>query len=131
MGKRGIALPFQADGRGRLVTIDRDAELSKIINMQLQNMESNNPFQDLGLGEEMIFAVDNDDLQSDLRRRINEIFRQLQLQDRARLEKPPVFSLTAEGELEVAISYIDLETNKIDEFTRVFPGGGSFAAGGV
>lgn len=122
MPKRGIALPFQTNGRGRLVLCESEEQLRKIIMLNLMNLDSDNPFQsDLGLGAEMIFALQSEQLKAELRRRINATFRRLQLQNRARLAKQPVFTERSETqELEVNISYINLEENKEDKLSLVF-----------
>ena len=121
-GKTGIALPFSTDGRGRLARTAGEGQLSKVILLNLMDLESANPFQDdLGLGAFMIFAVNNEDLHTELRRRINELFRRLQLQDRAKLARPPSFQTNiAEQELEMNISYVNLEENKPGDISETF-----------
>jgi len=121
----GIAIPFQANGRGRLLLVSGEDQLRKIILLNLMNLESDNPFQqDIGLGGEMIFAVQSNELKGELRRRVNAFFRRLQLQNRARLAKPPVFEERPESqELEMIISYINLEDNKPSDLAITFTPG--------
>jgi hypothetical protein len=116
-GKTGIAIPFSADGRGRLALVSGNEQLEKIIMLNLSGLESANPFQgDLGLGEDMVFAIASTKLRTEVRRRINALFRRLQLSDRARLEGAPAFTTDSQNqELTVDIKYINLEEDKPGE----------------
>jgi len=113
-GKTGIAIPFSADGRGRLAMVSGNAQLEKIIILNLSDLASANPFQgDIGLGAEMVFAISSAKLRAEVQRRIKMLFRRLQLQDRARLETSPAFSSdSTKQELTVEIRYINLEEDK-------------------
>lgn len=113
-GKTGIALPFSADGRGRLALVSGNQQLEKIIILNLNDLESDNPYQgDIGLGADMIFAIASAKLRGDVRRKIALLFRRLQLQDRARLDGSPSFQEDSQNqELTVDISYINLEEDK-------------------
>ena len=52
-------------------------------------------------------------MRADIRRRINALFRRLQLQDRARLDGAPEFATNSElQEVTCDITYINLEENK-------------------
>lgn len=132
-GKNGIAVPFSSDGRGRLALVSGDEQLRKIIICGLMDCENENPFnQDIGLGSQMIFAQNIDSLQADLRRRINALFRRLQLADRARLASPVKFTVnSAEQELECDVHYLNIEENKSSDlsigFVRSAAGGASQA----
>lgn len=83
--------------------------------LNLSDLDSANPFQevDLGLGADMVFAVGSDKLRAEVRRRINVLFRRLQLQDRARLDGSPQFTSDSQNqELTVDINYINLEEDR-------------------
>jgi len=116
-GKTGIAIPFAADGRGRLALSSGNAQLEKIITLNLSDLESANPFQgDIGIGADMVFAIASVKLRADVRRKINLLFRRLQLSDRARLDGSPTFTSNSTlQELTVDINYINLEENKPGE----------------
>jgi hypothetical protein len=113
-GKTGIAVPFSSDGRGRLALVSGDNQLSKIIMLNLSDLDSTNPYQgDIGIGAEMVFAIASTRLRADIRRRINALFRRLQLQDRARLDGAPDFVTDSSlQEVTCSITYINLEENK-------------------
>lgn len=121
-GKTGLALPFAADGRGRLALVSGNDQLEKIIGLNLSDLDSSNPFQgDIGLGSDVVFAVASVKLRADLNRRINLLFRRLQLQDRARLSGRPEFTTdSATQELSVDIKYINLEENKAGQIGLKF-----------
>ncbi len=113
-GKTGLAIPFNADGRGRLAMVSGNAQLEKIIILNLSDLDSANPFQgEIGLGADMVFAIASTKLRADIKRRINALFRRLQLQDRARLEGAPTFTPDPIlNEMTVDVTYINLEENK-------------------
>lgn len=121
-GKTGLALPFSADGRGRLALVSGNNQLEKIIILNLSDLESENPFQsDLGLGADMVFAVASDKLRAEVNRRIKLLFRRLQLSDRARLEGPVIFTTDDNlQEMTVDIKYINLEEDKPGELGITF-----------
>lgn len=115
-GKIGIQLPVQGDGRGRLVRTSGNDQLQKVISLNLQPLDSANPYQaDIGLGGQVIFAIADVNAQQDLRRRINALFRNLQLQDRARLAGPPTFEVDSEKQdMNCTIDYVNLEEQKAE-----------------
>lgn len=120
-GKTGIAVPVSGDGRGRFAFVSGEAQLAKLISVNLSDCDSDNPFQDLGTGRDAIFAVNDDRTRINLRQRINRLFTRLQLQDRARLRQPAVFTTNSEEqELDVEIEYINLEEDKPGDVTVKF-----------
>lgn len=126
IGKTGLAFPFQSNGRGRLKLVSSEEQLRKIIGLNLSDLSSGNPFQeaDLGLGSDAIFAIGDESLQAELRRRIQFLFRRLLLQNRAKLLGSPVFMMKSETqELEVVVKYLNLEENREDEVGITFSAG--------
>lgn len=121
-GKTGLAIPFAADGRGRLALVSGNDQLEKIIILNLSDLDSANPFQgDIGIGAEMVFSIASTKLRAEVKRRISMLFRRLQLQDRARLDGAPAFSQDSKTqELTVEIKYINLEENKPGEVGLTF-----------
>ena len=122
MAHVGIAIPFQANGRGGLLLLTGGEQMRKIIFTRLSDCESSNPYQqDIGIGADMIFAINDESLQAELRRRIDLNFSELRAQGRARLLKPPLFKRKSETqELEVLVQYLDMETNKPEEVKMIF-----------
>lgn len=89
-------------------------QLEKIIWMNLSDLDSANPYQgEIGLGADMVFAIASAKLRADIKRKINALFRRLQLQDRARLKDAPKFTTNSNlQEMTVDIEYINLEEDK-------------------
>lgn len=102
--------------------VSGNAQLEKIIILNLSDLDSANPYQgDIGLGAEAVFAIASVQLRADVRRRINKLFRRLQLQDRARLDGAPVFNANSNlQEMTVDIKYINLEEDKPGEVGLTF-----------
>lgn len=113
-GKTGIAIPFSADGRGRLALVSGENQLRKLIILNLSDCDSANPYQDdLGIGADMVFAIASVKLRADVKRRATLLFRRLQLSDRARLAEPPSFETDqASQSITMNIDYINLEENR-------------------
>lgn len=125
-GKVGIDSPMDSDGRGGLKRSTGLDQLKKLIRNNLQDCDSENPFQDdLGLGSQHIFELNNEDAQSDLRVRIKALFKRLSLENRASLDGPITFT-SVDGEMTADVSYINLEENKPDNLTISRSAGGSF-----
>jgi len=129
-GKTGIAIPFSADGRGRLALVSGDDQLRKLIILNLSDCDSANPYQDdLGLGADMIFAIASVKLRADVKRKVNSLFRRLQLTDRARLSGPPSFTTDEEEQsITMDIDYINLEENRPGQLGMKFSLGSSVNA---
>lgn len=122
VGKRAIAVPVSGDGRGRLSLVSGEDQLRKMIMLNLQDLESSNPFQgDIGMGGDMLLTNNTEAIQPELKRRINSLFRRLQLEDRARLAKAVSFKIVPETqELEAFVGYVNLEENKPAEVSLLF-----------
>jgi hypothetical protein len=124
-GKVGIASPLTSNGRGGLLRSSGEGQLKKIIRSNLQDCDSDNPFQsDLGIGNGHIYGLNNEDAQSELRIRIKALFKRLSLENRASLLPPVVFTTIGE-ELTADINYINLEENKQDMVTLSRAEGGA------
>ncbi len=116
-GKVGMSSPLATNLRGGLMRSSGHEQLVKLIRANLQDCDSDNPFQgDLGIGNQHIFKLDNDDSQSELMIRIKQLFKRLSLENRASLNGTINFS-SVDGELTAEVSYIDLEENKPDTLT--------------
>lgn len=121
----GIALPLQVV-QGRLRLASGEDQLKKIIFLGLSDCDSMNPFQDLGIDTRVIFSINDTDSQARIRRRIQDLFAQLQAQGRAKLAPgAPTFSTDAETQDLIAdIEYVNMETTAIDELSLQYPSNG-------
>lgn len=91
----------------------------KILLLALSEGGDNNSFQRLGIGN-LIFKIKDVATRAQVQREIQKVIGQLS--DRIALipNEPITFREDIEGELEVSIKYIDIETNKVEEFTPKF-----------
>lgn len=115
---QGTQTPWKADSLGRVVLVENDDYIRDIIGIALGSGDSENPFQDIGLGEEIIFSVNDFVTEATVRRRVEDIFRDLETNGLARLVKPNGVTFPGtdvEGEMFVVIKFINLETDRVDE----------------
>lgn len=123
-GKVGIASPFSSNGRGGFARASGHEQLVKLIRENLQDCDSDNPFQgDIGLSNQHIFELDGDEACSELRIRIKSLFKRLSLDNRAELTGPIKFS-SSDGELVAEVNYMDIEENKPSTLTISKASGG-------
>ncbi len=114
----GIAWPFQAVN-GKVKTVTGEEQLKKLIMIRLMDCDSANPFVDLGIGSDMVFAIDSEETRNILRLRIAEIFAHFERQGRAKLAPGfPIFTSDRnQQELHADVRYINLETALPEELT--------------
>lgn len=122
----GLKIPVGPDKQGRAKTVDGVEYTKQTIITSLRNCESRNPFQDLGLGNTMIFDINDETTTTRIVIRIEEIFASLEIQEIAKLGSSSTkqaieFETIKEGELDVIIRYIDLEVNRPEEITLNLP----------
>ncbi len=107
----GIAVPFRVDGDGGIALEEGDPYIrSQVLATVSPNM-SENPFQDLGSDESAVFQnPDDPDWGRVVRRRIERQFAELEVNELARLERIQFGRSDGEGNLNVSIDYINLES---------------------
>jgi hypothetical protein len=110
----GLSTPFRADTDGGALVVEGEEYVRQLILTAMGTNESDNPFQDLGVGEDSIFKVSADPRwKASLRRRIKA---QLDLLDRenlarfVRLDMPQ--DSGSDGSYTVELTYLNLETQK-------------------
>ena len=65
------------------------------------------------LGAEAVFSIASSKLRADTTRKVNQLFKRLRLQDRARLNGTPMYTANENlMEMTCDINYINLEENK-------------------
>lgn len=114
---QGLEVPVSAE-QGRLRIAQGEEQLKKVITLALADGDSDNPFQDLGLGNGSIFDINDQDLQAKMRQRIVRAFRRFQAEGRAMLAQgSPVFRRGGSDgeELYAVIRYINMETTDSEE----------------
>lgn len=115
---RGIELPTRAVN-GRLKLLSGDQYIDQLVAVALGDGDSDNPFQDLGLGEFMIFGINDSLTDGEINTRVQAAFELLETDQLAQLK-----SISFESRAEVKImflEYINLETGKRRELEVPLP----------
>ena len=108
---QGIKLPARAKA-GRLELLGGDDYIEQLIRVGLGSPDSDNPWNTSGLGEFMIHGINDSQLDSEIRPKVEAVFRSLQRDQLAELSKKPgalKFTHNAEGERSLEIAYRNLE----------------------
>lgn len=121
---QGIKLPLEIKN-GRLVKLSGDEYIDQLLRIAFIGMESENPFQSLGLGEWMIFGLNDAMTEGEISEKIISIFESFQRSQLARLQNPDedIVFRRADGELSVEIDYINMETQERSEMEVPIPSG--------
>lgn len=126
----GISLPVRFVN-GRVVRESGTSQLQKIIMLACADEDSDNPFQDLGLGDAVVFQINDEVSAARYTTRIVDVFRRLESQGRARLADgyPKMTSDPVTQELTAEVKYIDLKTDSPEDFS--FKPGSPFGGGSI
>lgn len=126
----GLRMPVGVDGTGGAALSSKDEQNHKIIKIALSDCDSDNAFQDIGLGNWMIFEIDAPEVQARALNIIRRIFRQFRAEQRYKLlERTIRFNKTTEGELDLEFKYLDIESDQEATFKASITGGGFVGAG--
>ena len=104
---------------GRLELISGDAYKQQLIRVALSNCTNNNPFQDIGLGQFMIFELNTQDVESQIRHRVLKIFESFERDHLMKIRNPHSdIKFFSEGsEKYMSLDYFDIETQERQEIT--------------
>jgi len=116
---RGIQIPLKTSN-GRLVKLGGDAYIKQLIFTGLGSGESENPFQDLGLGEFMIFDMNDEVSVSEIRTRVIYVFAALEADQLAKLESLK-FDNEPGHERRAHLTYTNIETQERNELEVPIP----------
>jgi hypothetical protein len=105
----GIRLPTRVKN-GRLELLGGDNYIRQLVETAMGDSESENPFQDVGLGEFMIFDVNDPLSEGEIRDRVERAFDSLERDQLARLSSIEFDRVG--GEARMFLEYEDLETGK-------------------
>jgi len=121
--RKGISLPIRLGSNGRtIIDIESDDQIGKLLHVELSGDDDDNPFQDIGLEEAMIYDVSEPRLERLLKRRIEQKVNSFV--DRAVVSKQGVdiHSKEGTGDTYLEFSWINLEKNSERDFNKKFPG---------
>jgi len=108
----GIKLPTTVKN-GRLELLGGDDYIRQLVETALGESDSENPFQDIGLGEFMIFDINDPLSEGEIRDRVTKAFASLETDQLARLSSIEFDRVGHEARM--YIEYEDLETGKRPE----------------
>jgi hypothetical protein len=110
----GLALPVGIDSKGRARMVSGVEQTDKIILLHLADGESDNPYQDIGIGEEVVFANPETRARAIVTDRIRTLFRRLEKSRRAKLASSSISiqSLPGTGNFDVGFERISLESDR-------------------
>jgi len=117
----GLSVPVSVDKLGKARVTSGSDQLRKLLMVAIQPCPSDNPFQDLGLDEKLIFSVNSPPLQGKLRLAIDRIFATFQRQGRAKLRSIKYSTDSNRQEMKVFLSYQELETTEDKEIALILP----------
>jgi len=124
---KGIAVPAKAI-RGRLKLLGGDEYVTQLVMTMLGANDSDNPFQDIGLGDWMIYELNDQMTEGEIREQVIAGFRSLEVDQLAKLDDPQkdlVFTRTEEsGELQLDLTYTNMETQERIELEVPIPPAG-------
>jgi len=116
----GLKIPVGVDNRGRAaVETNQSKNTQKILTLAFSQGGDDNAFQLLGIDDRLIFSIKSASFRGKATqavRRIVSKFPELIRIDEATIS----FDDTIEGELTMSFKYIDLLTNKEEEFKQGF-----------
>ena len=121
----GIELPLRT-ARGRLKRLTGDDYIDQLVRVALLGMESDNPFQTLGLGEWMIFGINDSLTESEIKEKVAAIFESFQRDQLAQLKDPDadITFKRDEGDLYMNVAYVNMETQERTDLSVPIPGSG-------
>ena len=117
----GFRLPVGASNSGGMHLEDGDENDRKIIAIALGSDDNENAFQqDVGLGDFMVFAVDDPEIRGKIMNRIRRIFKRFEAQKRFKLFPSTVRWLTDDesGEVTLEFKYLNIESDEEKTFSR-------------
>lgn len=121
---KGIRLPARAKA-GRLELLGGDAYIEQLINTGLGDGESINPWNRNGLGEFMIFAVNDTEIEGEIRERVKGIFKSLERDQLARIAGGKAIKFVSDGgDKKLFLEYENMENGERREIEVPLPPAG-------
>lgn len=96
----------------------------KTIFAAMSNCDNDHAFQqDLGMDVGVVFQTMDSGVRAKAIRRLRDIFRQFEEDDRYRLLNDSLKWSVKEGELTLEFSYLNIETDQVQSFSRTYASG--------
>lgn len=122
---KGLAVPVGVGQNGGAELVEGDANDAKIIKLALGSDDNENAFQQgIGLGDGMVFDVADQTVRPKVVRRVIEIFRVFEAQQRYILEQGTIKweQIEGSGETTLSFMYLQIESDSPKEFRQTFSG---------
>jgi hypothetical protein len=119
---QGATIPAKVVN-GRLQKLSGNEYIRTLLMLAFGEGQSDNPFQDLGLGEFMIFGINDAETEGEIRPRVERMFDSFERDQLARLDSPAddIEFFQAEGDKFMIVRYWDLETQERIEIEVPIP----------
>ena len=119
----GLKIPVGVDRKGRAaVESNESLNIKKILTLALSEGEDTNPFQNLGIGDKVVFSIKTSSFRGRALNAVNNIL--AKFPEQIRLVAGTVeFKEDVEGEFIISFLYTDLLTQKDEPFSTSFKKG--------
>lgn len=113
---KGLKIPVRVDERGRAaIETNESKNTLKMLTLAFSEGGDDNAFQNLGLDDRLIFSIKTASFRGKALRAVNVIL--AKFTELVRVDSSTIsFDENTENELELSFKYIDLLTNKEEEF---------------
>lgn len=117
----GLKIPVRVNkSGGAAIETNETKQTNKLLFQALAEGGDNNAFQDLGIKGKLIFSVMDAAFRGRALRAIEVILAKFAERIALKPDQPIRFEELKNGEIEVSFEYLDLLTNKPEEFKRKF-----------
>lgn len=120
---KGLRMPVGVSSTGGVALVDGEENDRKIIWNALGDCYSEHAFQqDIGLGGDMVFDINDAALRARILRRLVNIFAAFEVQKRYKLKRETVnWTVSSTNqELQLDFKYFNIESDEEQSFARVF-----------
>lgn len=117
----GLRVPVGVNKSGGAnIEKDETQQTKKMLTLALAEGGDDNPFQDLGLKGDLVFSVRNSGFRGRALKSVERVI--AKMSDRLQLApgEQVNFDVSVDNEVTLSFSYIDLSTNKEEEFEMKF-----------
>lgn len=124
---KGLRLPIGVNDSGGLALVESEDNDTKIIRLALGDDSNENAFQqNIGMGVDMIFDTSDTALRGRIQRRLLEIFRRFESQQRYILRQNTIQWKEDAGaqELRLSFRYLNIESNEEKLFRNSYTSAG-------
>ena len=122
----GFKLPMSPSPSGGIALVKGDVNNDKIIKVGLSATDNSNSFQqNIGIGQDMVFDLQDPALRGLLVVKIKKLFARFEIQKRFKLLTDTLqwSAISDSGELQLEFRYMDLESDEEKQFSKNFKAG--------